>query len=117
MLATLSRWRSRVQIPPGTLNRSARYANRHSGEAQTFVTLWVRLPPVSLDRVVFSAAACKAVVVKQAEWTTRGSIPSRPTFGPFVYRQDAGPSSREGGFNSRAGHSEQAETMAKWCNW
>jgi hypothetical protein len=27
----------------------ARYANRTSGEAQTFVTLWVRLPPVLLE--------------------------------------------------------------------
>ena len=45
---------------------------------------WVRLPPVSLDRVVFPTAACKAVVAKQAGWTTRGSIPSRPIqYGPF----------------------------------
>jgi hypothetical protein len=27
----------------------ARYANRKSGEAQTFATLWVRLPPVLLE--------------------------------------------------------------------
>src|SRR6478735_4253208 len=50
-----------------------------SGEAQTFATLWVRLPPVLLQRVVFLVAACKTVVTKQARWTTRGSIPSRPT--------------------------------------
>ena len=37
MLATLSRWRPSVQIRPGTLNKMARYANRQSGEAQTFV--------------------------------------------------------------------------------
>lgn len=41
--------------------------------------LWVRLPPVLLNRVVLLAAACKAVVTKQARWATRGSIPSRPT--------------------------------------
>ena len=35
VLATLSRWRTRVRIPPGTL--LARYANRQSGQAQTLV--------------------------------------------------------------------------------
>jgi hypothetical protein len=41
VLATLSRWRSRVQIPPGTLfvMNAARYANGKSGEAQTFVNV------------------------------------------------------------------------------
>ena len=43
VLATLSRWRTRVQIPPGTLTRSGTQTWQ-SGEAQTFVTLWVRLP-------------------------------------------------------------------------
>lgn len=39
MLATLSRWRSRVRVPLGTLSEfsMARYANRQSGEAQNFV--------------------------------------------------------------------------------
>ena len=37
MLATLSRWRPWVQIPSGTLDNKARYANWKSGEAQTFV--------------------------------------------------------------------------------
>ena len=37
VLATLSRWRPSVQIRPGTLDKMARYANRYSGEAQTFV--------------------------------------------------------------------------------
>ena len=91
----------------------ARYANWQSGEAQTFVTLWVRLPPVPLERVVFLAAGCKPVVTKQARWTTRGSIPSRLTDnGPFVYRQDASLSGWKGGFDSRTGHSR-----AKWWNW
>ena len=43
VLATLSRWRTRVQIPPGMLDRSDTQTWQ-SGEAQTFVTLWVRLP-------------------------------------------------------------------------
>jgi hypothetical protein len=42
--ACLSRRRSWVQIPSRAL--MARYANRQSGEAQTFATLWVRLPPL-----------------------------------------------------------------------
>ena len=37
-------------------------------------------------RVVLLTAACKAVVVKEVRWLTRGSIPSQPTYGPFVYR-------------------------------
>lgn len=57
--------------------------NWQSGGAQTSVILWVRLPPVPLKirRVVFPTVACKAVVTKQAGWTTRGSIPSRPNPG------------------------------------
>ena len=35
--------------------------------------------PCYLNWVVFLVAACKTVVTKQARWTTRGSIPSRPT--------------------------------------
>src|SRR5688572_15853077 len=81
VLATLSRWRSRVQIPSGTLgneNLSARYANWQSDEAQTFVTAG-STPACATRWVVFLAAACKAVVTKQVRWMTRGSIPSRPT--------------------------------------
>lgn len=33
----------------------------------------------NLPRVVLLAAACKAAVIKEAWWPTRGSIPSRPT--------------------------------------
>ena len=44
--ACLSRRRAWVQIPSRAL--AARYANRQSGEAQTFATLWVRLPPLPL---------------------------------------------------------------------
>ena len=103
MLACLSRRRSRVQIPSGTL--AARYANWLSGEAQTFVSAG-STPACATDRVVLLVAACKAVVTKQARWTTRGSIPSQPTQGPFVYRsQDTSLSSWKGGFDSRTGHS------------
>ena len=37
MLATLSRWRSGVQIPSGTLFNSTTRYESGSGEAQTFV--------------------------------------------------------------------------------
>src|SRR5271165_6787378 len=37
-------------------------------------------------RAVLLTAACKAVVLKEVRWLTRGSIPSQPTYGPLVYR-------------------------------
>src|SRR3990172_13261969 len=67
VLACLSRRRSRVQIPSRTL--AARYANRLSGEAQTFVSAG-STPACATDRVVLLVAACKAVVTKQARWAT-----------------------------------------------
>ena len=78
VLATLSRWRPWVQIPPGTLDNMARYANRQSGQAQTLVIVG-STPTCATYWVVLLAAACKAVVAKQARWATRGSIPSQPT--------------------------------------
>jgi hypothetical protein len=68
----------------------ARYANWQSGEAQTFVSLRVRLPPAPL-RVVLLTAACKAVVAKQVRWTTRGPIPSQPTVAGTLRVPSAGP--------------------------
>ena len=66
VLACLSRRRSWVQIPSGTLI-AARYANRKSGEAQTFVTLLVRLPPVLLK------GSCSSwLPVKQSSQNKRG---------------------------------------------
>ena len=46
MLATLSRWRRGFKSHRGRLIGAVR--NWQSGEAQTFVILWVRLPPASL---------------------------------------------------------------------
>ncbi len=71
MLATLSRWRSWVQIPSGTL--AARYANWQSDEVQTFVILWVRLPPALLNyRAVFPKFVCKTAVEKR--WGGRREV-------------------------------------------
>ena len=83
VLACLSRRRSRVQIPSRTL--AARYANWLSGEAQTFVSAG-STPACATNWVVLSAAVCRTVVAKQAEWMTNGSIPSQPNYGPLVYR-------------------------------
>ncbi len=103
VLACLSRRRSRVQIPSGTL--AARYANWLSGEAQTFVSAG-STPACATDWVVLLVAACKAVVTKQARWSTRGSIPSQPTARPVrLSVEDASLSSWKGGFDSRTGHS------------
>jgi len=94
---------------------TARYANWQSGEPQTFVTAG-STPACATQWVVLFTAACRAVVAKQVRWMTRGSIPSRPTEastnGPFVYRQDSGPSSRQGGFDSRTGHYDQVVKLA-----
>ena len=38
----------------------ARYANRQSGEAQTFVIVWVRLPPVLFARSIHQSAVAEA---------------------------------------------------------
>jgi hypothetical protein len=73
VLATLSRWRTWVQIPSGALepvkvnrvSESARYANRQSGQAQTLVTCGFDSHSCQLaSRVVFLTAACKAVAIK-----------------------------------------------------
>jgi hypothetical protein len=83
VLACLSRRRSWVQIPSGTLDSTVRKpAKRRSSNLRDFVG---STPTRATDWVVFLVAACKTVVTKQARWTTRGSIPSRPTDnGPFV---------------------------------
>ena len=90
----------------------ARYANWLSGEAQTFVSAGSN-PACATFWVVVLAAACKAGVTKQARRMTRGSTPSRPILGPFVYWQDSGPSSRQGGFDSRTGHSWPSGVIGK----
>ena len=63
----------------------ARYANRKSGEAQTFATLWVRLPPVLL------IGSCSSwLPVKQSSQNKRGGrrevqfLHDPLTDGPFV---------------------------------
>ena len=118
VLASLSRWRSWVQIPSRTLFHSARYANWQSGEAQTFATCGFDSRPCHLrtshstNRVVFLAAVCKAVVNEISEvdderfksFTTHSMtcrIERRPV---RLSAQDGGPSSRKGGFDSRTGH-------------
>ena len=105
VLACLSRRRSRVQIPSRTF--AARYANWLSGEIQTFVSAG-STPACATDRVVLLVAACKAVVTKQARWATRGSIPSQPIQGQFVYRlrTPASQAGRAGSIPARVTHGQ-----------
>ena len=111
VLACLSRRRSRVQIPSGTL--AARYANWLSGEAQTFVSAGSN-PACATSRVVLLVAVCKAVVTKQARWATNGSIPSQPTARPVrLSVEDTSLSSWKGGFDSRTGHSWPSGVIGK----
>ena len=109
VLACLSRRRSRVQIPSRTL--AARYANRLSGEAQTFVSAG-STPACATYRVVLLVAACKAVVTKQARWMTRGSIPSQPSAARSSIGSGHQPLKLEGRVRFPHG-----SLMAKWCNW
>ena len=57
---------------------SARYANRKSGEAQTFVILRVRLPPLPLETRVGWASACPSGCNPPVS-DSAGSTPARRT--------------------------------------
>ena len=67
--------------------RSARYANRQSGEAQIFVILRVRLPPLPLEIRVGWALACPSGCNPPASAVQVRFLPDAlKIFGPFVYR-------------------------------
>ena len=90
VLATLSRWRSGVRIPSGTL---ARHGTQFGKAAKLKPSCVAGSTPArATHRVAFLTAACKAAVAKQVRWMTRGSIPSQPNAmfansdGPLVYR-------------------------------
>ena len=76
---------------------TARYANWKSGEAQTFVTLRVRLPPLPLETCVGWALACPSGCNPPASDSAgSGTDPAEEAglvaarrnedIGPFVYR-------------------------------
>ncbi len=48
------------------------YANWQSGEAQTFVILWVQLPPVSLIENIHNGSCSPLLPVKQLSQNNRG---------------------------------------------
>ena len=88
MLACLSRRRSWVQIPSGTLDKTARYANRQSGEAQTFVNVCgfdshpcYSRTTTCVGWALAGPAGCKPAVRKGSG----GSTPSRRTPTRFVH--------------------------------
>ena len=110
MLATLSRWRSRVQIPSGTL--AARYANWLSGEIQTFVSAG-STPACATDRVVLLVAACKAVVKNKRGGRREVQFLHNPMRPVRLSVQDTSLSSWKGGFDSRTGHSWPSGVIGK----
>lgn len=91
MLACLSRRRSWVQIPSGTLDKTARYANRQSGEAQTFVNV-----------CGFDSHPCYWRTTTCVGWALAGLAGCKP-----AVRTDPG------GSTPRAAHSGRSNTMAR----
>jgi hypothetical protein len=89
VLATLSRWRSRVQIPPGTPSKiAARYANRQSGHdhaargARNLGDLSVRFRPAPLEQQEQHASVGHwqaQVAVNHPPSGFAGSTPARRT--------------------------------------
>jgi hypothetical protein len=131
VLASLSRWRSWVQIPSGTLFRlgTTRYANWQSGEAQTFATCGFDSRPchsevVTKNRVVFLVAVCNTAVNETSEvdderfesFTTHSEPRTQVSgylAGPFVYRhRTAAPQAAKAG-SIPARVTQQAQTT-KW---
>ena len=105
VLACLSRRRSWVQIPSGTLDSTVRkLEKRRSSNLRDFVSSTLTR---ATDWVVFLVAACKTVVTKQARWTTRGSIPSRPT----VSFLPGGPASSRGSYPLPSGATPEPGTV------
>ena len=70
MLATLSQWRSRVQIPPEALKWKGRHGTQ-TGKAtrlkpgDSVGSTPTRATRRGFSRVVFLTAACKAVAIKR----------------------------------------------------
>jgi hypothetical protein len=113
VLACLSRRRSWVQIPSGTLDSTVRKpAKRRSSNLRDSVSSTLTR---ATDWVVFLVAACKTVVTKQARWTTRGSIPSRPTELKWPVRLTAGCETLILAMRVQFPHGSL--NIAKWWNW
>ncbi len=86
---------------------TARYANWKSGEAQTFVTLRVRLPPVPLDTCVGWALACPGGCNPPASAVQVRLLPGALiVMAPSSTGKDTTLSRWRSGFDSRRGY---------WC--
>jgi hypothetical protein len=103
VLATLSRWRSWVQIPSGTLSGTVRKpAKRPSSNLGE--SLWVRFPPVLLEGCVGWALASLSGCNPPA-CSCAGSTPARRTDWPVrLSAKDTSPSSWRDGFDSHTGY-------------
>ena len=118
VLACLSRRRSWVQIPSGTLkNTAARYANRQSGQAQTLVICRFDsdLRHSSTKTTHASVGHWQAsVAVTHSPSGSAGSTPARRTRDNLA-RSSIGrtraPQAR------KAGSIPARVTLAKWRNW
>ena len=117
VLATLSRWRSWVQIPSGALRRSrSSHRDRHgtqTGKAALLKPrcLWVRLPLVPA-RIRINRGWCSSrqpvkPLPLNSEAEARGSTPPPPIVslfdGPVVYRQGHRPLTTEKGVRLPSG--------------
>ena len=104
--------------PVGDASHSTvrKLAKRRSSNLRDFVG---STPACATHWVVFLVAACKAVVTKQARWTTRGSIPSRPTHNNRPVRLTAETSAMPEPLKlaRRVRFPHGSLTTAKWWNW
>jgi hypothetical protein len=78
VLATLSRWRPRVRIPPGALDDVARCANRQSAQAQTLRGVGSTPTRATRNHASDGTTACHRTVTPGPSGTA-GSIPARRT--------------------------------------
>ena len=115
VLATLSRWRSRVQIPPGTLSENGTVRKPVKRPSSNLGDrLWVRFPPVPLRICVGWALACPSGCNPPAFGHVQVQLLPDALIRPVrLSVEDASLSRWKGGFDSRTGHSN----LAKWWNW
>ena len=123
VLACLSRRRSRVQIPSGTLDRMIgtvrKPAKRRSSNLGDcgFDSRPCHLKTYRVGWALACPSGCNPPALGIAGSTPPPNgcaLEIRPV---RLSVQDGGPSSRKGGFDSRTGHLEVQQLTTKWWNW
>ena len=113
VLATLSRWRSRVRIPPGTLAGTVRKpAKRPSSNLGD--RLWVRFPPVLLTGHVAGWALASPTACKAAAFET---VQVQLLHDPLTARSSIGIGYRPLNQVRRVRFPHGLLNMTKWWNW